>query len=75
VTFGGTVSAGTTVELVADGATVASYTAEKVFASVVFANPAIETGAEYEVLVDGVSVGSITAGVHVGGMGPGGPRG
>lgn len=36
VTFNGSVAAGTTVELVSDGVTVASYTAEKTFGSVVF---------------------------------------
>jgi hypothetical protein len=76
VTFSGSVAGGTTVELVAEGVTVASYTAEKVISSVVFSNADLTSGAEYEVVVDGESVGTITAGEHVGGMGGGGgPRG
>lgn len=75
VTFNGSVAAGTTVELVGDGVTVASYTAEKTFGSVVFSTAEIVSGAQYEVVVDGQSVGTVTAGQHVGGMGGGGPRG
>lgn len=80
VTFSGSLAAGTTVELVSAGTVVASYTAEKVIASVVFSNADITSGAEYEVVVDGTSVGTITAGEHVGGTGGpggggGGPRG
>jgi len=78
VTFSGIVAAGTTVELVdTDGTTVATYTGEKTFASVVFSTAGIASGAEYEVVVAGTSVGTVTAGEHVGGTGPGGggPRG
>lgn len=71
-------SAGSTVQITdASAAVIASYTATKTFASVVFSSPTIATSQSYTVTVDGVATtvtaGEAAAGGMGGGMG-GGPR-
>lgn len=67
--------AGSTVQILAtDGTEVASFTATKAFASIVYSSPDITGGAAYSVVVDGTT-SSVTAGdAPAGGMG-GGPGG
>lgn len=77
VTLDGSHAAGSAVEVTADdGTVVASFTATKEFASVVFSSPDIVNGQTYTVTVDGSAAGSAVAGEQTnemgGGMGGGG---
>jgi hypothetical protein len=68
---------GATVQIVADGAVIAEYTATKAFSTVVYSGSGITAGSSYDVVVDGAPT-TVTAGEGgTGGMGgqPGGGQG
>jgi hypothetical protein len=70
-TFDSVQPAGSSVEILAgDGTVVGTYTAEKDFSSLIYSSAGVETGAEYQVVVDGAAT-TVTAGEHTGGMGGG----
>ncbi len=77
-TFDAAQAAGSSVEiLAADGTLVDPYTAVKDFSSLIYSSVDIDSGAEYQVVVDGGTT-TATAGEHTGGGmggGMGGGRG
>ena len=66
-----TITAGSSFEILsADGTVIATYPAAKDFSSVIYSSADIESGVEYQVVVDGEAT-TVTAGEHTGGMGGG----
>jgi hypothetical protein len=61
--------AGSTVSIVKNGQTIATYTSPKAFATVVYSSPDVTAGS-YTIAVDGASVATVTNNVALaGGMG------
>lgn len=72
ITFDAAQSAGSVVRVVdSSGNVVATVTPTKEYQSVVISSSAIESGATYDVQVDGSTVTTVTAGEFTGGMGGG----
>ncbi len=73
-TFDSAYPAGTVIQIVQEGDVIASYTAAKTFASVVFSSADITSGETYEVWVDGTPSGDAVAGLALGGSTEGGTQ-